>query len=171
MNLTWSFTPRLPFKTKLMWKYLILFLFLIAGPTQAWGQPDRSQDSQEERFERIKQAKEAFLREELQLTQSEAAAFFPVYWRYETQIHNARREHRSGRKHKDRPALTEAQALKELMTGRQQRQDLLDLHIEAETAYLEHLPAAKVILLESTEREFREKLLRRLRQDRSGGRN
>lgn len=171
MNLTWSSTRKLPFKNKLMWKYMILLLLLVSASTQSWGQPGREQHSQEERFERIRQAKEAFLREELQLTQTEVAAFFPVYWRYETRIHDIRREHRSSRKHKERPELTEAQALKELMTARQQRQDLLDLHIEAETAYLEHLPAAKVILLEAAEREFREKLLRRLRQDRGGGRN
>lgn len=164
--------PKLPFKNKHMSKYLILFLFLLFGSTVSWAQPGRNHDNQEERFERIKEAKEVFLREELALTEAEAAAFFPLYWQYDRQTRGLRRPRRNPeRQGPQRPALTEAQAREQLMTARQQRQHLLDLQIEAETAYLKHLPATKVILLGRAEREFREKLLRRLRQGRSQSRN
>lgn len=154
-----------------MLKHLIILLALFATSTPILAQPGSSGEA--DRFARIKAAKEAFLREELPLSEKEAAAFFPIYWRYEQEL----RGNRSGRggRHGGRNApegqLTEAEAIDRLRVNRTRRREMMALQEKSEDAYLKILPATKVIRLHRVEREFREKLLRRLKHSRSGSRN
>lgn len=160
--------PRLLFKNKRMWKYLIILFLLLPVGADLSAQPDT--DNEASRFARIKAAKEAFFREELPLTETEAAAFFPIYWNFDKEIrqfHHGRHGHRG----QEEEVLTEEAALNQLRENRQNRQRMSELHDKAETAYLKVLPAVKVIRIDRTEREFREKLLRRLKQSGRGGKN
>lgn len=118
------------------------------------------------RFEQIRAAKEAFFREELLLSAKEAEQFFPIYWRYEGRIRRSRRQMAREWGKEASPDLTEAEAKAQLLANREQRRETMVLHDEAEEAYLKVLPATKVIKIHDLERDFREKLLRRLKQSR-----
>lgn len=149
-----------------MWKYLMV-VFLFIGTLSVQAQPG----PRGERFDRIKEARETFFREKLSLTAEESEAFFPIFWKYETQIRKARRSIGPGRQggNLSLDNLSEQQAQELLASNRKRRKELLDLEAEAEDAFLKVLPARKVVILHRAEKEFREKLIRRLRQERKGG--
>lgn len=144
-----------------MWKYLFILLIIFSGAGTLAAQPGNEDAS---RFEQIRAAKEAFFREELLLSDTEAEKFFPVYWQYERRMRRARREMGGRRGKQAVPDLTEAEAKAQLLANREQRRQSMEVHEEAEEAYLKVLPATKVIRLHELERDFREKLLRRLKQ-------
>ncbi|MEM6770834.1 MAG: hypothetical protein AAF597_09645 [Bacteroidota bacterium] len=150
-----------------MWKYLFIIILTVSS-LALLGQPGRGG----ERFERIRAAKKALLQERLALTPQESEAFFPILWNYEERIRKARRDFGSERRVDvaTLQALTETEAADLLAANYKRRQEVLALEHEAEMAYLEVLPARKVVLLHQAEKEFREKLLHRLRQQRRGER-
>lgn len=144
---------------------IIALVVLFTGLVQA--QPEPRPD--DPRFERIQAAKEAFILEELSLTDAEADEFLPLYRRYDEQLRRYRRKFMEGRRPRPGQApLSEEEARKRLRANRQKRTEMVALHNEAEAAYLRVLPATKVLRLEEVERAFREELLGRLR--RAGGR-
>lgn len=145
-------------------KLALLLSVLVVGMVSAQG-ADTS------RFERIRIAKEAFLREELALTEAEAARFFPVYWTYDAQLRRGRRHHGRSHGRTQQSTVAEADALAILERRREERRKMCDLQTEAEDAYLKILSPSKVLGLQRAEREFREKLLRRIKQSRAGRRN
>ena len=150
-----------------MWKY-VLIIFLSFGTLSAQGQPG----TRAERFDRIKEAREAFLREQLALSAEESEVFFPVFWRYDSRIRKGRRDFGLDQRENAfaLDQLSEKEARELLLTNRKRKQEILALETEAEEAFLRILPARKVVLLHQAEKEFREKLLRRLKQQRRGDR-
>lgn len=119
-----------------------------------------------ERFARIKAARQAYITEELELTEKQATAFFPVYWGYDKRMNENKRD--AGpriRPEGKTEILTEAQARTKLLQRRAHRQQMLTLSLEAEDKYLKLLPATKVIRLPEVEREFRRKLWDRARKN------
>lgn len=127
-----------------------------------------------ERFERIRKARQAFIVEYLQLTDQEERAFFPVFWKHEDRIHALKKaifESRPGRRMGRRnpgvqAPLSEEEAHKQLLEGRENRRRLLELNLEAEAVYLEILPAAKLLQLAEAEKMFRRKLWERAKRAR-----
>lgn len=157
-------------------KYTVFFLLLL-GPLFAFGQSDLGPDAEriKERLERVREARNQHLREFLDLTDAEAEAFLPRYDRFDQQRRELRRQmagerRRPGGRRPGGPAapadkgqLSEEEAAEALLRERRQRQELLRLQTAAEEAFLEVLPAAKVVRIEEAERAFRQKLLRRMR--------
>lgn len=157
-----------------MWKYLLL-LFFISLSSISSAQPGKQagEDAREKRHERIRLARQAFITEQLELTEVEVAAFFPVFWDYQEQLDDIKKEGFRGR----RPSapdlgisdMTEAEAKTAILKLQQERKRVTDLSVEAENRYLKILPAKKVLKLELAERAFRKKLWERIGRQR--GRN
>ncbi|MEM1356753.1 MAG: hypothetical protein AAGF89_01035 [Bacteroidota bacterium] len=148
-----------------MWKQGILLLLFLTFAVGLFAQPkpDRAQ------FERIREAREAFISERLLLSPAEAKAFFPVFWKYDSAMRTKRKEiigRRQQHLNAASSALSEEEALKLLMARRRHRQEVLKLQLEAEDEFLRVLPAAKVARLESAEKAFREQLWEKTRQRR-----
>ncbi len=117
----------------------------------------------EKRHERIHLARQAFITEQLALSEAEAAAFFPVFWAYEKQLEAIRKEGLHGRRSSEPVSeMTEAEAKAALRKLQGERKRITDLSIEAENKYMEILAAKKVLKLEAAERAFRKKLWDRM---------
>lgn len=151
----------------------IFFLCLFGGALQAQpgNRPQKGErkELRKERFTKIKAARQAYITEELELTEKEGQSFFPVFWSYDEKL----RQKRAGTKEKEfkNVDLTEAEALEILRNHRARRQAALNMILEAEEAYLKVLPARKVILLPEVERKFRKLLWERTNEIRKGRRN
>jgi len=128
-------------------------------------------EQREARFTRIRAAREAFLTEQLSLTEKEADAFFPIYWAYDEQTREAKRA--THKKYKNRATsgpLTEIEAREVLLLDRTLRQEMLTLRNQTEDKLLKILPASKIIRIPDIEKDFRKKLWDRTRGRRGGGR-
>ncbi|MEM7574164.1 MAG: hypothetical protein AAF433_14755 [Bacteroidota bacterium] len=136
------------------------------------GPPPPAMDTVGPSLERVKYVRQAFLTREMELTEEEAAAFFPLFWELERERRQLARQTR-----RDRPTrthsgpLTEAEARERL----QHRRGMMDQRRQLEESYqdrfLEVIPALKLLELETAEREFRRLLLNRVRERRHGGAN
>lgn len=156
-------------------KQLICLFLLCFATLQVQAQPGAGfkerLEARGERFAKIKEAREAFIAEQLALTPKQAAAFFPVFWSYEEQLRDGLpRRDRSASAAPEKP-LTEAEALAQLRADRQRRQQMLDLKTKAEEDFIKIIPASKVIRLPEVEKEFRQRLWERTRQAKERMRN
>lgn len=109
----------------------------------------------------IRAARQAFITEQLALTDKEVANFFPLYWEYQGRLAEGRRNAPAAAQ----PPMGEAEALAFLQQQREHLTQALELRIKATDAFLEVLPAAKVVRLPEMERAFRNRL-----RERVGGR-
>ena len=145
-------------------KNILIVLFLLFTTTLMFGQrrPDK---------EKIKSLKIAYITERLNLTNSEAQAFWPIYNAHEKQIESFRNQERSGiyGKLKDMESLSENEIetlLRELITLENQKhaanqQFLKDIQ--------KVISAKKTFLLLKTENGFKRRLLQQYRQKQGGG--
>ncbi len=145
-------------------KNILVVLFLLFTTTLMFGQrrPDK---------EKIKSLKIAYITERLNLTNSEAQAFWPIYNAHEKQIESFRNQERSQiyGKLKDMESLSEKEIetlLRELITLENQKhaanqQFLKDIQ--------KVISAKKTFLLLKTENGFKRRLLQQYRQKQGGG--
>ena len=133
------------------------------------GPPPPGMDTMGPGLERVKFVRQAFLTREMELTEEEAAAFFPLFWEMERERREMARQMRRERPPRPREGrLTEAQARERL----ERRQQMMDQRRELEDRYqarfLEVIPALKLLELEPAEGEFRRLLFERVRDRRRG---
>lgn len=149
--------------TKLL-LFLALFCFVCTGVrAQNDARYPASSEQRGERFSRIQAARQAYLTEQLNLSDAEAKAFFPLFWTYQDRLHDARRDdERLDRLSLTTTTLTEQQARQQLFGNLQRLQQGLDLRREATEKYLTVLPATKVIRINEVERNFRQQLRERI---------
>ncbi len=145
-------------------KNILIVLFLLFSTTLMFGQrrPDK---------EKIKSLKVAYITERLNLTSSEAQAFWPIYNTHEEQMESFRGQERSQiyGKLKDMELLSEKEIetlLRELITLENQKhaanqQFLKDIQ--------KVISAKKTFLLLKTENGFKRRLLKQYRQKQGGG--
>ena len=150
-----------------MWKQLLILLFVgFSFVATAQGQAD----NREKRHERIRQARQAFITEQLELTTAEAEAFFSVFWDFQRRLDETRKKVFRGRRSyaPDRgiSEMTEAEAKAAVLKLQKERMQVVALSVEAENRYLTILPAKKVLRLELAERAFRKKLWERMGRER-----
>ncbi len=149
-----------------------LCLFSLTSQAQPGGRDGEDRlEVRAERLERVKAARQAFIAEELALSAKEAAAFFPVFWRYEEKMRSGMPRRERDKQQAGRTDLTEAEALALMRSYRQHRQEMVDLKTEAENAFLKILPATKVIRLPEVEKAFRKRLWERAKGLREQRRN
>lgn len=157
--------------------FILLLNFQLAAQTdQPNGRTPEGEQRTERFIERIERARDAFLTEELQLSEQEAEAFLPVYRSYSKKLRQFRMDNVMERLDRRRDSeasdtpLSEQDALAALQRKRALRAELSQLRQEAEAAYLRVLPARKVLQIDAAERAFRSHLLE-LRTQRNANRN
>jgi hypothetical protein len=158
--------------------YILCFMTLGLGATQAQinprpnrpgGPPPQSRDfrgerptaprSQEERMERLESAKIAFLTQRIDLSSREAEKFWPVYNQYQNEL-KALMQQRKG----------DLQKQNQLSAS-----DKIDMQLDMESKVLELkkrytrefgkvLPPEKIVSLFQAERDFKNELIRELRE-------
>ncbi|WP_313807902.1 sensor of ECF-type sigma factor [Flavobacterium sp.] len=125
-----------------------------------------AQDKKQERFERIKALKVAFLSDRLDLKPEEAEKFWPIYNQFEErqlEFHKQKRQ----LMHKLRPENTTGLSDKETATLMEQ-DDQLETEMQNNKRKLVKdlqgvIPNQKILMLKQLEIEFKEKLLRQMR--------
>ncbi len=111
-----------------------------------------------EKREKIKSLKVAFITERLELKETEAQKFWPIYNAYESKKDEQRRMGHDRHKQISED-MTEAQAkaiLKDLIAFEKEREHLRSNYIES---LLKVMPAKKIIQLKFAEEEFNRKML------------
>lgn len=121
---------------------------------------------EKEKRERIKALKIAFITQKLQLNETEAEKFWPIYNAFETENHMLRKLSIDKRKQLDLDTMTEAGAnksLKDLMVFETKKTNLKSEFIEN---LLKVIPAKKIILLKISEDEFNKRMFEEYRKRR-----
>lgn len=120
--------------------------------------------SQDQKGERIKAMKTAFITQELNLSQAEAEKFWPVYNKYDNQLRALKKKEREEVRNvlrNDIQSLNDAQAsdlLKKMNTLDKEEQELKQ---EMETELLKQISPVKMIRLRKAEHDFHMQLLKK----------
>jgi len=134
---------------------IIIFIFLLTIGSFAQNKRDR-----------IKALKIAFITEKLELTSEEAETFWPIYNNFESQRESLRKQMAIKRRGLDFENLTEKEAkeiVKEIIAHEEQKTAI-------ETKFLNKLigvlPSKKIIMLKVAEDKFKRRMLDELRKRR-----
>lgn len=117
--------------------------------------------------EKIKAYKIAFFTEQLQLSSEEATKFWPVYNKYDTQLHDLKRKERQifktfkAQSEQEQSEETAIQLLKEYTVTEQKQ---LSTKLAMITDLNKVISSHKILLLFRAEYEFHKRLMQRLRQ-------
>ncbi len=125
-----------------MKKYLLFFIAILGSFSFV-----TAQNIHEERSEKIKALKIAFITQKLQLTSSEAEIFWPVYNQYEDEIKQISRNNNNG-------------------NVLDNEQKLLEIRKKYKPSFERILGPQRLNDLFNSEREFRNVLIRRLKENR-----
>lgn len=144
-------------------KILILFaLFTVVTNFYGQRRPDR---------DKIKSLKVAFFTERLDLSSSEAEAFWPVYNAHEEKMNSFRRTERS--EFRGKLEYLETMSDKEAENLLQNFMDMQGKKLKEQQSFVEKmkgiLSAKKTILLLRTEEDFKKQLIKQYRQRKGGG--
>ncbi len=143
-------------------KKILLILILIISISAF------SQDK--ERYERIKALKIAFITERLELTESEAQKFWPIYNEFETKNQSLRREMIGNFRNSDFDSMSEQEAKKHLENMMAKDTKKYELKQQFVNDLLKILPAKKIILLKATEDAFNRRMMEQFKKRREGQR-
>lgn len=122
--------------------------------------------AQEQRGERIKAMKTAFITQELDLTAAEAEKFWPVYNKFEKEIHTLKRQAREvirNTKSEDLKNINDVQAKDVLDKMRNFNNRELELQNQKEEELLKHISPTKVLRLKKAEHDFQVQLIKKYR--------
>ena len=111
-----------------------------------------------DRDEKIKALKIAFITERLQLSESEAQKFWPIYNAFEDENNKLRRESFNKHRPEDIDSMTETEAknlVNDMISVENQRNKL---RVQFYKDLLTAIPAKKVILLKATEDAFNRRM-------------
>ena len=140
-------------------KWIMLTLLVLLSYTSS--QAQRVDD----RKERIKALKTAFITEELQLTSDQAQQFWPIYNELERELEALRKQRQSGSPETMNDAQTEAWVRQQL--------DLEAQQIAVKRQYVDKFSKVlnwqQIAKLLKVEHRFKQELLRRMRERRRGG--
>lgn len=139
----------------------LLFILALTLCLNAFGQ----------HHERIKALKIAFITERLQLTETEAQQFWPVYNAFDEKNQTLRQENLGRFRSVDVESLSESDAktlLQNIIAKEEKRHELRETFM---TDLMAILPAKKIILLKAAEDDFKRQMMERLRKRHEGFRN
>ena len=115
--------------------------------------------------ERIESLKIAFLSEKLELTPEESQTFWPLYNELQTKMKTLRPEHARKREVK---SMTDAEAETFILKNFEMEEQRIALKREYFQKLKEILPIRKIARIEPAERQFKRRLLRRVKGRRKG---
>lgn len=145
-----------------MRKIGLLLMTLLVAFTTVWGQPR----SPEER-ERIKALKIAYITEKVELSAEQAEKFWPVYNRFEREMHKLHRGFMD--KYRDEnPTMDERRAHDYIDANLDFQEQLLALKKKYKDEFLKIISAEQLAELYMAERGFKEMLLKELRRRQDG---
>ena len=139
----------------------ILLILILSLSISAFAQ-DR------DRYERIKALKIAFITERLELTETEAQKFWPIYNAFESENHKLRQQFglKDGIGKIDELNEKEAKAfLEQMMTTDTEKYQLKQQFVKD---LLKVLPSKKIILLKATEDAFNRRMMEQFKKRREG---
>ena len=144
-------------------RIFLLFVLMALGNLSAIGQKP---ENHKERMERYRSMKIAFFTEKLDLSPEEAEKFWPLYNKYEQDKDELRsnRMIRSKEFAEQFEQLSESQAEEIIDNHIENRKKELQLDIAFNTDLKRILPARKIMKLYITEVEFKEYMLRQIRE-------
>ncbi len=124
----------------------------------------------QKRMEKYHSMKIAYFTDNLDLTPAEAEMFWPLYNKYEKQKGELRgkRKLRQNERNQEGKELTEKEAEVIVDQHIETRRKELELDIEFHKELKTVLPATKILKLYITEVQFREYMLKRIREDHGG---
>ncbi len=123
-----------------------------------------------DRYERIKALKIAFITERLDLTETEAQKFWPIYNAFEAENQKLRQQF-GGRDGKGKiDGLSEQEAKSNLNKMMKAEADRHQLKQQFVKDLLKVLPAKKIILLKATEDAFNRRMMEQFKKRRGGNR-
>ncbi len=137
----------------------ITILVLALGISSLFGQS-------KEQIERFKREREAYFTEELQLTEAEGKAFWPLYNDFYNRKMKIVEDERNtySYAHKNADNLSDQEILETLAKAHNLKKELLKLEEEYyQHKFMKVLPAKKVLKLGKVEWDFRRHLMRELR--------
>ena len=139
----------------------ILLILLITITVNSFAQDSNRQD-------RIKALKIAFITERLELTETEAQKFWPIYNAFDAENQKLRKENVVKFRKTDFESMSEQDAkkhLKEMMKTDSMRYQLRQ---EFVSDLLNILPAKKIIILKATEDAFNRRMMEQFKKRREG---
>ena len=139
----------------------IILILLITLSSNSFAQDNDRQD-------RIKALKIAFITERLQLTETEAQKFWPIYNAFEAENQKLRKKNVGKFRKTDFESISEQDAkmhLKEMMETDAMRNQLKQ---EFVNDLLEILPAKKILTLKATEDAFNRRMMEQFKKRREG---
>jgi len=137
----------------------VLFLFFASGSLIA---------QSKEQIEKFKEERKAYFTEQLELSDSEAKAFWPLYDDFQNRKMKLVEDERNtwSYAHKNAENLSDMEILETLNKGYSLKEKQLELEREYyQEKFLDALPAKKVLKLGKVEWDFRRHLLRKLREE------
>lgn len=140
-------------------KKTFITLFFIAISLSAFGQ-------RQERQERIKTLKVAFISEKLELTPEEAQKFWPIYNAHEKEMDMLRLNAKEKGRNLNIETLSEDEAkaaISDWMAFEKEQQNLKSDFVES---LLTAIPAKKIILLKVVEEQFKKRMIEELQKRR-----
>jgi hypothetical protein len=153
-------------------KYILRsFAFLLVFCSFVLAVHAQERKSRDERIEKFQTMKIAFLTEKLELTTEEAEKFWPLYKEFETNKReiSRHRHFRRGNWDEQLENMTdqEAQEMLDEMMAARKKEVQLDEAFHKDLNGI--LPPKKILKLHRAEIQFREHMLRKLRDERRGG--
>ena len=139
----------------------IILILLITLSSNSFAQDNDRQD-------RIKALKIAFITERLELTETEAQKFWPIYNAFEAENQKLRKKNVGKFRKTDFESISEQDAkmhLKEMMETDAMRNQLKQ---EFVNDLLEILPAKKILTLKATEDAFNRRMMEQFKKRREG---
>ena len=127
----------------------------------------------QEQIDKINEERKAYFTEELELTEQESKAFWPIYDDFQNRKMKLVEDERNtwSYAHKNAENLSDKEILETLEKAYSLKEEQLELEREYyKGKFLNALPAKKVLKLGKVEWDFRRHLLRRLREDGDGDR-
>lgn len=116
------------------------------------------------RFERIHAIKVGYLTDRLHLNSSQSARFWPIYDRYDNEFHSIRRNFFQKYRNSNPRAADDATARQLIDDDLDYQQDIIELKRKYNNEFLTVLTPQQLATLYKCEREFKEMLLRQLKE-------
>lgn len=123
-------------------------------------------NAQENKHEKIKALKTAYISEKLELTSAEAEKFWPVYNLYDEKLHLNRKQCKKiyGKLKEETFNMTEAEANALIVAYETQKTEELEIRKEMLESLRNVISPNKILRLFKVEEDFKKELLRRYKQ-------
>jgi hypothetical protein len=119
-------------------------------------------------MERIHAAKMAYITDRLHLTEEQSMRFIPLYNQYDREIRNTRQDYFSRSRGQQNYDNDEAAARQAVDDNLNYQQDVIEIKRRYNDLFLKVISAQQLADLYRSEREFKQILLQRIKQQRSG---